>query len=147
LFIWWKANGSTIYWTSNARRVYYDGGPDSKIWGYDLGTGNDDTGAGWGNNELQSYTNRTENVKVENGYLLITAKKRVLQGSSYTSARLTTKGLFDQAYGRFEARIRVLRARNVACFWLLGSNIDEVGWPQCGEIDIMEYRGQNQQKC
>jgi hypothetical protein len=56
-----------------------EGAPDSTIWGYDLGTGNDDTGAGWGNNELQSYTNRTENVKVENGYLLITAKKRVLQ--------------------------------------------------------------------
>jgi hypothetical protein len=55
-----------------------EGAPDSTIWGYDLGTGNDDTGAGWGNNELQSYTNRTENVKVENGYLLITAKKKSL---------------------------------------------------------------------
>ena len=52
-----------------------EGAPDNTIWGYDLGTGNSDTGAGWGNNELQSYTNRTENVKVENGYLLITAKK------------------------------------------------------------------------
>ncbi|MFT5242771.1 MAG: beta-glucanase (GH16 family) [Psychroserpens sp.] len=124
-----------------------EGAPDSNIWGYDLGTGNDDTGAGWGNNELQYYTNRTENVKVENGYLLITAKKESYNGSSYTSARLTTKGLFDQAYGRFEARIRVPYGQGMwPAFWLLGSNIDEVGWPQCGEIDIMEYRGQEPTK-
>jgi beta-glucanase (GH16 family) len=77
-----------------------EGAPDSKIWGYDLGTGNDDTGAGWGNNELQSY--KSPKCKVENGYLF-TAKKESYNGSSYTSARLTTKGLFDQAYGRFEA--------------------------------------------
>lgn len=120
-----------------------EGAPNSAIWGYDLGTGNSDTGGGWGNNELQFYTDRTENVKVENGYLLITAKKEEYQGSSYTSARLTTKGLFDQAYGRFEARIRLPYGQGMwPAFWLLGANIDEVGWPQCGEIDIMEYRGQ-----
>jgi beta-glucanase (GH16 family) len=66
------------------------------------------------------------NVKVENGYLLITAKESY-NGSSYTSARLTTKGLFDQAYGRFEARIRVPGKECGLLFWLLGSNIDEVG--------------------
>jgi beta-glucanase (GH16 family) len=120
-----------------------EGAPNSAIWGYDLGTGNSDTGGGWGNNELQFYTDRTENVKVENGYLLITAKKEEYQGSSYTSARLTTKGLFDQAYGRFEARIRLPYGQGMwPALWLLGANIDEVGWPQCGEIDIMEYRGQ-----
>ncbi|TDD75579.1 glycoside hydrolase family 16 protein [Flavobacterium caseinilyticum] len=120
-----------------------DGAPNSTIWTYDLGTGNSDTGAGWGNNELQSYTNRTENVKVENGYLLITAKKESFNGASYTSARLTTKGLFEQAYGRFEARIRVPYGQGIwPAFWLLGANCDEVAWPQCGEIDIMEYRGQ-----
>jgi beta-glucanase (GH16 family) len=124
-----------------------DGAPDNTIWGYDLGTGNSDTGAGWGNNELQSYTNRTENVKVENGYLLITAKKESVNGASYTSARLTTKGKFEQAYGRFEARIRLPYGQGMwPAFWLLGGNIDEVGWPQCGEIDIMEYRGQEPTK-
>jgi beta-glucanase (GH16 family) len=120
-----------------------EGAPNSSIWGYDLGTGNTDTGGGWGNNELQFYTDRTENVKVENGYLLITAKKESYNGSSYTSARLTTKGLFEQAYGRFEARIRLPYGQGMwPAFWLLGANVDEVGWPQCGEIDIMEYRGQ-----
>jgi len=124
-----------------------DGVPNSAIWGYDLGTGNSDTGSGWGNNELQFYTKRTENVKVENGYLLITAKKEPYNGASYTSARLTTKGIFDQAYGRFEARIRLPYGQGIwPAFWLLGANIDEVGWPQCGEIDIMEYRGQEPAK-
>jgi len=117
-----------------------DGAPDSSIWGYDIGTGTN----GWGNNELQYYTNRTENVTVENGYLLITAKKEEYQGSSYTSARLTTKGLFEQAYGRFEARIRLPYGQGMwPAFWLLGADSEEVGWPDCGEIDIMEFRGQN----
>jgi len=124
-----------------------DGVPDATIWGYDLGTGNSLTGGGWGNNELQYYTNRAENVKVENGYLLITAKKESYNGSSYTSARLTTKGLFEQAYGRFEARIKLPYGQGIwPAFWLVGANIDEVGWPQCGEIDIMEYRGQEPTK-
>lgn len=120
-----------------------DGAPDSEIWGYDIGTGTN----GWGNNELQFYTNRTENVKVENGYLLITAKKEAYSGSQYTSARLLTKGKFDQAYGRFEARIRLPYGQGMwPAFWLLGANFDEVGWPECGEIDIMEFRGQEPTK-
>jgi beta-glucanase (GH16 family) len=124
-----------------------NGPPDSSIWGYDLGTGNEDTGGGWGNNELQFYTNRAENVKVQNGFLIISAKKEEYQGSSYTSARLTSKGLFEQAYGRFEARIRLPYGQGVwPAFWLLGANVEEVGWPKCGEIDIMEYRGQEPTK-
>lgn len=120
-----------------------DGAPDNKIWGFDIGTGTN----GWGNNELQFYTNRTENVKVENGYLLITAKKESYNGSQYTSARLLTKGLFAQAYGRFEARIRLPYGQGMwPAFWLLGANSDEVGWPECGEIDIMEFRGQEPTK-
>lgn len=116
-----------------------DGAPDSTIWGYDIGTGSN----GWGNNELQYYTNRTENVKVENGYLLITANKESYNGSAYTSARLLTKGLFAQTYGRFEARIRMPYGQGMwPAFWLLGADSDEVGWPNCGEIDIMEFRGQ-----
>jgi len=122
-----------------------EGAPNASIWGYDTGTGFD----GWGNNELQYYTNRTENVKVENGVLVVTALKEGFNGATYTSARLSTKGLFEQAYGRFEARIKVPGGAGLwPAFWLLGADCNEVGerldsnWPQCGEIDIMEYRRQ-----
>ncbi len=115
-----------------------DGTPDSTIWGYDIG------GNGWGNNELQYYTDRSENIKVEDGILHITALQESYEGAGYTSARILTKGLFEQAYGRFEARIKLPWGQGIwPAFWLLGNNIDEVNWPQCGEIDIMEYRGQN----
>lgn len=108
-----------------------------EIWKYDLGAG------GWGNNELQHYTNRPENVKVENGMLHITAIKEPYEGSGYTSGRILTSGLFEQAYGRFEARIQLPWGQSIwPAFWLLGNDIDTVGWPNCGEIDIMEYRGQ-----
>ncbi len=109
-----------------------DGTIDGTKWTYDLGAG------GWGNNELQSYTNDTGNVEVTNGNLMITAKK-----DPFTSARIKTQGLFSQAYGRFEARIKMPWGPGIwPAFWLLGENIDTVGWPQCGEIDVMEYRGQ-----
>lgn len=116
-----------------------DGAPDATIWGYDIGIGDN----GWGNNELQYYTDRAENVTVQNGVLIITAKEEQFNGSSYTSARLLTKGKFEQTYGRFEARIRVPYGKGLwPAFWLLGddSNGSEV-WPQIGEIDIMEYVG------
>jgi beta-glucanase (GH16 family) len=116
-----------------------DGTPNSTIWGYDIGTGRN----GWGNNELQYYTDRPENVTVQNGYLLITARKESYQGSSYTSARLLTKGKFEQAYGRFEARIRLPWGQGMwPAFWMLGADIDTNPWPGAGEIDIMEFRGQ-----
>jgi beta-glucanase (GH16 family) len=114
-----------------------DGAPNSSIWTYDIG------GNGWGNNELQYYTDRSQNVTVQNGYLIITAEKENFEGASYTSARLLTKGLFEQKYGRFEARIKLPWGQGLwPAFWLLGSDIDEVDWPYCGEIDIMENRGQ-----
>lgn len=120
-----------------------NGAPNSNIWGYNIGTGSN----GWGNNELQYYTNRPENVTVQNGVLIITAQKESYQGASYTSARLLTKGKFEQAYGRFEARIRVPYGQGMwPAFWLLGANSDSVSWPQCGEIDIMEFRGQEPTK-
>ena len=116
-----------------------DGAPNSAIWGYDIGTGAN----GWGNNELQYYTNRTENVTVQNGVLLITANEESFKGSGYTSARLLTKGLFDQQYGRFEARIRLPFGQGIwPAFWMLGADIDTNSWPAAGEIDIMEFRGQ-----
>lgn len=117
-----------------------DGAPDPSVWGYDIGTGEN----GWGNQELQYYTSRLENVKVDNGVLLITAREESFEGSSYTSARLVTKDLFEQQYGRFEARIRLPWGRGIwPAFWMLGADIDENPWPGAGEIDIMEYRGQD----
>ena len=124
-----------------------DGSPSNALWTYDIGNGNATTGAGWGNNELQYYTNRSQNVKVENGMLQITARKENFMGSQYTSGRIITKGLFEQAYGRFEARIKMPWGQGIwPAFWLVGANVDNVGWPQCGEIDIMEYRGQEPTK-
>lgn len=119
-----------------------DGAPDPSIWAYDIGRGSENNG--WGNNELQYYTDSPDNVVVQNGYLIITAKQQALGGASYTSARLKTQNLFEQKYGRFEARIKLPLGQGLwPAFWMLGSNIEQVGWPQCGEIDIMEYLGNN----
>lgn len=116
-----------------------NGAPNSDIWGYDIGTGTD----GWGNNELQYYTDRPENVQVSNGILVITTREESFQGSNYTSARLLTKDKFEQTYGRFEARIRLPWGQGIwPAFWMLGADIDENPWPAAGEIDIMEFRGQ-----
>ena len=76
--------------------------------------------------------------------LKITAIQEQYEGASYTSSRITTKGKFEKKYGRFETRIQLPWGQGLwPAFWLLGSNIDDVSWPNCGEIDIMEYRGQN----
>ena len=116
-----------------------DGAPDASMWTFDIGTGMN----GWGNNELQYYTDRPENVVVQDGMLKITVRKESFMGSSYTSARIITKGLFERDYGRFEARMKLPWGQGIwPAFWLLGADCDEVVWPQCGEIDIMEYRGQ-----
>lgn len=114
--------------------------PDATKWIYDIGTGNN----GWGNQELQYYTNRPENVSLDGqGNLVITARRETFAGSAFSSARLKTQGLFEQAYGRFEARIRTPYGPGIwPAFWLLGANITTVNWPQCGEIDILELRGQ-----
>ena len=117
-----------------------DGALNSDFWTYDIGTGEN----GWGNNELQYYTDRPENVVVEDGMLKITARKENFEGAGYTSARILTKGLFEQKHGRFEARMKLPFGKGMwPAFWLLGSNIDDIGWPFCGEIDIMENGGSN----
>ncbi|HOO99346.1 MAG TPA: glycoside hydrolase family 16 protein [Bacteroidales bacterium] len=111
-----------------------DGAPDNSLWVYDIG------GGGWGNAELQTYTSDAQNIVVENGALKITA---INNGGSYTSARIKTQGKFDQAFGRFEARIRLPWGPGIwPAFWMLGADIETNPWPECGEIDIMEYRGQ-----
>jgi beta-glucanase (GH16 family) len=110
--------------------------PDESKWGFDLGNNN-----GWGNQELENYTKEPENVALDgNGNLVITA---IQNGNSFTSARINTKAKFSQAYGRFEARLKTPYGPGIwPAFWMLGANGDEVSWPQCGEIDIMELKGQ-----
>ena len=112
----------------------FDGGAiDHGKWGYDIG------GGGWGNNEFEYYTSRWENAYVSGGFLHIRAIKESYQGKDYTSARLLTKGKFEFQYGYVEARISVPTGRGIwPAFWMLGRNIDQVSWPSCGEIDIME---------
>jgi beta-glucanase (GH16 family) len=118
-----------------------DGAPDPGKWVYDLG------GNGWGNNELETYTDRRENARVRGGSLVITARQETFRGEDgterpYTSARLKTFGTFSQAYGKFEARMKLPRGQGIwPAFWMLGDSITSAGWPACGEIDIMENIG------
>jgi len=120
-----------------------DGSLNLEQWNVVTGDGTAQGIPGWGNNELQFYTDRPENIIVEDGALVITANQEPFMGASYTSARINTKGLFEQQYGRFEARIQCPTGKGIwPAFWLLGD--DEEGtlqWPQIGEIDIMEYLG------
>ena len=112
----------------------YKGIPDPEKWNMETG------GDGWGNNELQYYTE--ENALVENGVLTITAREESVGGRDYTSARMTTQNKFDFKYGRIEARIKLPYGQGLwPAFWMLGSNIGSVSWPACGEIDIMEMVG------
>jgi beta-glucanase (GH16 family) len=99
-------------------------------------------GHGFGNNELQYYTARPENVRVAGGNLVIEARREDWQGRHYTSARIKTAGLFERTHGRYEARIKIPRGQGIwPAFWLLGADCDKAGWPRCGEIDIMENIG------
>ncbi|MEL6534958.1 MAG: glycoside hydrolase family 16 protein [Bacteroidota bacterium] len=117
------------------------GKPDENVWTFDIGRG--PNGDGWGNQELQYYTDRPENVRIENGNLVITTLEESFEGAGYTSARLLSKDLFEQQYGRFEARIQLPWGQGIwPAFWMLGADIDENEWPGAGEIDIMEFRGQ-----
>ncbi|MDQ6788972.1 MAG: glycoside hydrolase family 16 protein [Acidobacteriota bacterium] len=118
---------------------------DAEKWTAEIG------GGGWGNQELEYYTNDIENAYQDGaGSLVIKAVKKDLPLSfncwygqcKYTSARLITKQKFDRKYGRFEARIKIPRGQGMwSAFWMLGNNIDTVGWAQCGEIDVMENIG------
>lgn len=116
---------------------------DTKIWKHDLG------GGGWGNNELEFYTNKTKNTYQDGtGNLVIKAIKETTKDAcwygdcDYTSGRILTKGTLERQYGRFEARIRIPKGQGLwAAFWMLGSNIGTTNWPTCGEIDILENIG------
>jgi beta-glucanase (GH16 family) len=132
--------GFTLAWSDE-----FDQGdnsaPDPAKWKFEIG------GNGWGNQELEYYSSRRENARMRRGNLEIIARKESYTGADgvqrdYTSARLITSGKFEQAYGRFEARIKIPYGQGVwPAFWLLGADDKQVGWPQCGEIDIMENIG------
>ena len=105
--------------------------PDSAVWSYDRGA------SGWGNNELQEYTRAPQNVRIEDGSLVIAVQKGA---NGFTSARIRTEDKLTFKYGTIEARIKVpdLADGLWPAFWTLGNNFSQVGWPSCGETDIME---------
>lgn len=120
----------TLYWSDEFEMK---GAPDSLKWTYNLGA------SGWGNNEVQEYTNSRKNSRVENGLLIIEA---VRTGDEWTSARLLSKGKFEFTYGRVIFRAKLPSGSGTwPALWMLGANDDKVGWPACGEIDIMEHVG------
>ena len=145
----WLISGTAVRQTASQWKLSWhdefnqpDGSrPDRTKWTYDLG------GGGWGNQELESYTDHTENAHIEKGSLVITARPEHFTGSDgisreYTSARLKTLGLLSQKYGRFEARIKIPAGQGMwPAFWMMGDDIERVDWPRCGEIDIMENVG------
>jgi len=115
-----------------------DGAPNAANWGYDLGAG------GWGNGEVQYYTDSNQNIKVEGGFLKITAKKQNFSGSAYTSSRILSKGKKDFKYGRFEIKAKLPAGGGTwPAIWMLGAGFPETPWPAVGEIDIMEWVGNN----
>ena len=124
--------GMTLVWHDE-----FDGNDiDKANWTYDLG------GGGWGNGEAEFYTARPENARLKDGLLLIEARQEKYEGSYYTSARLKTQGLREFQYGRIEARIKTPSGAGLwPAFWMLGANFTGSNWPDCGEIDIMEYVG------
>ena len=115
----------------------YSGLPDSSKWSYDVG------GHGWGNNELQYYTKaKKENARVEEGHLILEARKEKAENREYTSARLVTKNKGDWKYGRIEVRAKLPQGRGVwPAIWMLPTEWKYGGWPASGEIDIMEFVG------
>ncbi len=121
--------------------VWYDdfntpGSPDPTKWGFDLG------GGGWGNNELEYYTNRQTNAVVSNGTLKIYALKESYNGSQYTSARVLSNNLYSFEYGRMDVRAKLPAGTGTwPAIWMLGNDLATAGWPACGEIDVMEQNG------
>ena len=129
---WTVANSSNS--SPYLRNDEFDGTAiDASKWTFETGA------TGWGNNEWQYYTARSENAYVQDGILHIRANKEHYESSDYTSARMITKGKFSFTYGTVEARIALPIGKGIwPAFWLLGENIDDVSWPACGETDIIE---------
>ncbi|MBL7862464.1 MAG: glycoside hydrolase family 16 protein [Cyclobacteriaceae bacterium] len=119
----------------------YSGSPDSTKWNYDLGDGCPNV-CGWGNNEAQFYTQDLKNVRVENGNLIIEAHQDSLGGKAYTSTRIVSKHKGDWLYGRIEVKAKLPRGKGTwPAIWMLSTDWKYGGWPESGEIDIMEHVG------
>ncbi|HUF38435.1 MAG TPA: glycoside hydrolase family 16 protein [Anaerolineales bacterium] len=129
----WELEGWELVWHDE-----FEGDAlDPASWTFDLGAG------GWGNNERQHYTDRPENLRIEDGVLVIEARQETYRAGDYTSARIKTQGLGAWRYGRIEARIRVPTGQGIwSAFWMLGEDFPSAGWPRSGEIDIMENIGE-----
>ena len=128
-------------WTFETTPVWsdefnYTGLPDATKWDYDIG------GSGWGNNELEYYTNSINNAGVANGKLTITARKETKENRNYTSARLVTRNKGDFLYGRIEVRAKLPSGKGTwPAIWMLPTDYAYGGWPNSGEFDIMEHVG------
>ncbi|MFZ6012638.1 MAG: family 16 glycosylhydrolase [Bacteroidota bacterium] len=128
-----RGQGEILVWSDEFN---VDGTPNPAYWGYDLGTGN-----GWGNNEVQNYTNNSQNVRIENGILIIEAIK---SGGTWTSARMKSQGKKNFKYGKIVFRAKLPTGTGTwPALWMLGENISSIGWPACGEIDVMEHVGKD----
>jgi|LauGreDrversion4_2_1035121.scaffolds.fasta_scaffold303837_2 beta-glucanase (GH16 family) len=120
----------TLIWNDE-----FDGNTlDNSKWTKDIG------GNGWGNNEAQYYTDSPTNFSIANGEATFTARAEQFSTNQYTSAKITTKGKFNVKYGKIEGRMKIPQGQGLwPAFWMLGSNIDQMTWPTCGEIDVMEH--------
>jgi beta-glucanase (GH16 family) len=129
--------GRTLVWNDEFEGAAGQA-PDQSKWSFDVG------GGGWGNQELEYSTARPENVALDGaGHLAITARAEAYMGKEYTSGRINSLAHFTRAFGRFEARMQLPAGQGMwPAFWLLGNNASSVGWPACGEIDIIENKGQ-----
>ena len=129
-----KSQSRKLIWADEFNR---DGLPDTSKWGNDIG------GGGWGNNELEYYTgNRLENARIQNGHLIIEARKEDFQNSKYTSSRMVSKNKGDWKYGRIEVKAKLPKGRGIwPAIWMLPTKWVYGGWPASGEIDIMEFVG------
>lgn len=133
----WAFSTSPVW----ADEFEYSGKPTPGKWGYDIG------GDGWGNNELQYYTDDISNARVADGKLIITARKQQKENKEYTSARLVSKNKGDWTYGRFEVKAKLPRGLGTwPAIWMLPTDWAYGGWPDSGEIDIMEHVGYDQDK-
>lgn len=133
-----SGNNDVLIW---AEEFDYDGDPDSDKWSIETGNGE----WGWGNGEIQYYKN--QNINVSDGTLKIKAKRENYGGFNYTSGRMKTQGKFSFRYGKAEIRAKLPSTQGTwPAIWLLGSSHSSLGWPFCGEIDIMEQRGQPNDK-
>lgn len=126
--------GKTLVWSDE----FNGSSLNTNDWNYEIGNGS----GGWGNNELEYYTNSSKNAFVSNGNLIIEARKESIGGLNYSSARLTTANKKIFTYGRVDIRAKLPKTKGIwPALWMLGTNIGSVGWPACGEIDIMELLG------